>query len=169
MNYLTRFISRFYVHAEGNTKTADVYRHVQMISVLLNRGFKLYLAWFSTLLLGIVALLVFSLLTFWDLSIMAYIMFPICSLRCIFESITLLSLAGVVNEESLGISKIWEGKLQAVKDAAHAAWLRAFQRSAPHIKIKAGTYFTFENSIVLTATSNCVDLIINLIVLHREE
>ena len=145
------------------------YRQFQLINLQLNNSFNLYLEWFPSLLLTLVALLLFATLKVWYIDLHAYLLFPVCAMRCLFETMTPLALAGKVNEESILLLKEWKILLQNEYTSSNknCKWLKSFHRSCPVIACTAGSFYSFENSIVLCTISNCVQLTTNLLLMSK--
>jgi hypothetical protein len=144
------------------------YRTCQRINNLLNESFQLYLEWFPTFLLGLISLLLFATLKLWYIPIHAYLLFPACSLRCFFEAMTPLAMAGKVNEESIEVFWEWANRMHVeMKSSKCCKWLEAFHHSCANIVCTAGSLYTFENSIVLCTLHNCVQLTMNLLLMSK--
>jgi hypothetical protein len=86
-------------------------------------------------------------------------------MRCFFEAMTPLAMAGKVNEESTNTLSEWATILHNTKHSADCKWPKAFHRSCPTIACKAGSLYTFENSIVLVTLNNCAHLTMNLLLM----
>jgi hypothetical protein len=162
------------------------YRFIQCLAVFINSGFQYYLKWFSTILFGIVALLLFSCIKFWGIGIRAYLMFPSCAVRCVFESVTLLAIAGKTNKACLELLRTWREESRHIETTAVTAnsrdeeipkqtntstnsagwkWLSRFQKSCRIINCAAADLFTFENTIVMVTVNNCIQLTLNLLLI----
>jgi hypothetical protein len=160
------------------------YRFIQCLAIFINSGFQYYLKWFSNILFMIVALLLFSCIKFWGIDLQAYLMFPSCVLRCGFESVTLLALAGNINnacvellkslrEESghlgtTGAVTIRYGEMDKIQSHSNRAeWkcLARYQKSCRIINCAAADLFTFENTIVMVTVNNCIQLTLNLLLI----
>jgi len=161
----------FEAGVEDNLETIfSHYRTCQRINNLLNESFHVYLEWFPSFLLLLISLLLFATLKLWYIPIHAYLLFPACSLRCFFETMTPLAMAGKTNEESIFVLRQWSQRLQnELKDNKSFPWLVAFHRSCRTIVCTAGSLYTFENSIVLCTLNNCVQLTMNLLLMSNKK
>lgn len=143
------------------------FRKVQTIVNLMNNSFNLYLSTSPSILLAILVLLLFSTIRYSGMDVTSFIMYPACALRCIFESFSLLAWAGHVNTESYNPMKNWErtrSKVQASKDFKYEV---AFGKSCRPLSISAGSYYTFESTIVLTTIHICSENTFNLLVAYK--
>ncbi len=131
----------------------------------MNSAFCIYLEWFPSILIGVVAMMLYGTTRFWYLRIHSYIMYPGCAAMCMTQAFTILSVAGDVHLESARLLREWKlelGVLQDGQSKKRDPWLSAFQRSCKAIRCSAGSLYTFEKSIVLCSMSHCALLIMNL-------
>jgi hypothetical protein len=84
---------------------------------------------------------------------------------------TPLAMAGKANEESTSVLEEWSQRLhQDRKEGSVKSykWLQAFHRSCPIIVCRAGSLYTFENSIVLCTLNICAQLTMNLLLMSKK-
>ncbi|XP_021963691.1 uncharacterized protein LOC110859126 isoform X3 [Folsomia candida] len=139
------------------------YRSIECIATLMNDAFFMYLSTFPNLLFAIVSILMFSFIRIWHYSPRSNLMFPLCGIRCAFEAVTPLAVAGDVNDQNKEVVAKWKqgvvarrGSNRAKKEAI------AYQKSFHAVRCTAGSLYTFENSIVLCCLNNCMQLTLNL-------
>jgi len=137
------------------------YRQLQCIMLMLNTTFKIYLESFPAIMLAIVGFFVFATIRFWHIPFLTYMNFPACAMRCFFESMTPLAIAGQVNEESADVLARWKQILVSGKSKANRDRDRydnngvtEFLVSCRNMRCTAGSMYTFENSIVVTTINN---------------
>lgn len=155
------------------------YRKIQCILKLLNNSLKPFLMTFANLLLLIVSFLLFGCICIWHTEPRSTLMFPLCSMRCGFEAITLLQVAGNLNQKSKQVLSNWKevihrnggknasGCIQGNRSNRERKWLELVHRSCPNITCTAGSMFTFEHSIVLVSLDNCFQTTLNLLVTFK--
>ncbi len=147
------------------------YRELQVITMLLNDSFRLYLTWFPSILLGLVALLIYGSIRLWHIELLTYINFPTCGLRCLFESMSPLSISGDVNKESGTLLEQWKRntveEAKRMKPNRETKWQTAFQTSCSNLKCTAGSLYTFQHSIVVTTIHNTAQLTLNLLLVYK--
>ena len=133
--------------------------------VMLNSAFKLYLESFPSILLGIAGFYFFATVRYWhDIPLLTYMNFPACGLRCFYESMTPLRIAGQVNEESAEVLAEWK-KLTDTSDQTND--IIQCQASCQIMRCTAGSMYTFENSIVVTTIHNTCILTCNLLIIYK--
>lgn len=165
------------------------YRKIQCTMKLLNASFQPFLMCFANLLLLIVAFLLFGCIRIWHADSRSNLMFPICLMRCAFEAITPLEMAGTVDQKSKALLSNWKEMIEMDGIRSHRRrnskgpkikkvicvllnrknirdhkWLELVRRSCPGIRCTAGSMYTFEKSIVLSSLNNCFQLTLNLLV-----
>jgi len=151
--------------------TLTHYRKCQRINHLLNQSFRLYLTWFPIFLLGMIILELVGMIKHWDLPMSEYYFFPAFALRCEFESMTLLGFAGKVAEEGRTVLAEWSDKLdgeQRERSAKSFEWLCAFHKSCQATVCKSGSFYPFDNSILLCSLTNCVELTTSLLIMSNK-
>lgn len=98
---------------------------------------------------------------------MSNIMFPLCGLRCGFEAVTPLAMAGNMNKESQNVLRKWKVVTQNLcqkVSGREKRILQRTQRSCNVIRCSAGHLYQFDHSIVLCCTNNCILLTLNMLV-----
>jgi hypothetical protein len=144
------------------------YRSTQLMMRLINSGFRRYLEWSPTILLCIVGLLTFCGIRYWKLPFYIYAMFPCCGIRCLFETMNPLAIAGHINDDSLKfvheLKSFYEKTGRKGTDAGH---MRTVVKSFQQITCSAGSYFTFQKSIVLVCTTNTIVWTLNILILFK--
>lgn len=109
----------------------------------------------------ILALLLFGCIRLLHLDIRSNLMFPSCGLRCGFETVTPLAMAGKVHRESENLLKEWKGHKRSGP-------LEERERmSFKSVKATAGSMYTFEESIVLVSLNNLIQLTLNMLVAFK--
>jgi len=151
--------------------TSTKYRESQVAVIMLNHAFQYYLEYFPSVLFSMVSLLMFSTIRLWQIDPLSYASFPACSVRCGFEAMTPLCIAGDVNQESIEFLK--ELKQHLAVNAKYKGQngdqkrLGAFHASCPIIKCTSGSLYTFEHSIVPVTVDNCAQGALNLLLLYE--
>ncbi|OXA42923.1 hypothetical protein Fcan01_22289 [Folsomia candida] len=88
---------------------------------------------------------------------------PLCGIRCAFEAITPLAVAGDVNDQNKEVVAKWKQGVVARRASNRAKKEAiAYQKSFHAVRCTAGSLYTFENSIVLCCLNNCMQLTLNL-------
>ncbi|XP_035702468.1 uncharacterized protein LOC118433992 [Folsomia candida] len=137
------------------------YRNVEIITTALNSSLKYYLTIFPTILFTVLSLLLFGCVRLWHLDPRSNLLFPTCGIRCGFESMSPLALAGRVNQESKSLLRKWR------KQTSGGKWAARFKRSCRSIKCTAGSMYTFEESILIVSIHNLNQLTLNFLVAFR--
>lgn len=153
LNWVSRHLRRH----RANRKKLVWYREAELIMNSLNSSFHIYLSLFPTMLLAISGLMVFATIRLWHTDPSSTIIFPACGFRCTFECVTLLTMAGRVNQQSRLIKWDWL-RYKGSKEQER------FKRSCQTIKCGAGGLFSFENSIVIVSLDNVNQLVFALLV-----
>ncbi len=145
---------------------------------------------------AVVAALIYGVIRLWRIDPESNVMFPLCAIRCAFEMLTPLGMAGSVNncsDELLGewkkvVSLINYGKIRQAKfsekgmqtqkpnqkvisnvDTKNDMKLaKRLQKSCPFLKCSSGSLFTFQSSIYLVTIDNTVQQTVNLLVSFPE-
>ncbi|OXA42963.1 hypothetical protein Fcan01_22386 [Folsomia candida] len=88
---------------------------------------------------------------------------PLCGIRCAFEAVTPLAVAGDVNDKNKEVVAKWKRGVVARRAMSKAKKEAiAYQKSFHAVRCTAGSLYTFENSIVLCCMNNCMQLTLNL-------
>ncbi|OXA46419.1 uncharacterized protein LOC118437688 [Folsomia candida] len=146
--------------SQGLETTVQQYRSIECIAILMNDAFFMYLSTFPNLLFAIVSILMFGVIRIWHYDPGSNLMFPLCGIRCAFEAVTPLAVAGDVNDKNKEVVAKW--KLGVVARSAAKKEAIAYQKSFHAVRCTAGSLYTFENSIVLCCLNNCMQLTLNL-------
>lgn len=148
------------------------FRRSEVFITVLNDNFFYFLMGFPIILFLIVAMLIFGTIRLWHIDPQSNIMFPLCGMRCGFEAVTPLAMAGNVNKASAMILHRWK-KVRYVLDrtggARHVKLFRMVHRSCKRIRCTSGSMYTFEHSIVLCCLNNCLQLTLNMLVSFGRE
>jgi len=153
--------------SKGTYNAREKYRELQYIIGVVNDSCRIYLTWFPCILLTETAIMLYGTVRFVYLPIYSYLMYPACAVRCIIESMTLLSLAGQVNIQSKALKAQWKQEEVALSTSgSNVRVLRKFRKSCRHIQCTAGSLYTFEKSIVLVTISNCFHFTVELLVMY---
>lgn len=148
---------------------SERFRYVQNLVAQMNSTFVHYLRLSPSILMGVVALLAFGAIRYYNLHFTAYMMYPLCGGRCLFDTITCLGIAGMVNDDSRHALEKWD-KILADDGVAHKVqWKvqRLIWKSCGEIQCKAGSLYTFQNTIVLATVHNCMQITFNLLIMYR--
>jgi len=105
------FFNRAEIKSIAQHAAAKRYRELQTVVLMINHAFRYYLEYFPSVLLGIVALLMYGSIRLWHIDPISYSSFPSCLIRCLFESMTPLCISGDVNQESSEILVKWKQDL----------------------------------------------------------
>lgn len=95
------------------------------------------------------------------------VMYPLCGMRCGFEAVTPLEMAGHVNKWSMRVVNRWKKLSNTViqkQQGRGRKMLGMIQRSCNRIQCTAGSLYTFEHSIVLCSINNCILTSLNLLI-----
>ncbi|OXA39863.1 hypothetical protein Fcan01_25224 [Folsomia candida] len=96
-------------------------------------------------------------------------LFPLCGLRCFYEAMTPLKMAGKMNEINKDLSIGLKRKVAALhqhKLGTSKLW-QSYRKSFNSMTCRAGALYTFENTIVLCCLDNCMQLTLNLLVTFK--
>lgn len=144
------------------------YRTFQLFIDHINDTFRSYLVVFPAVGGIIVAVLIYGTVRFWQVDPKLNIMFPLCAIRCGFETLTPLAIAGCLNAEG-------ENFLQAWKDVAYKFYAKmrvignyrkrflVSSRSCRPLKCTSGSVFTFENGTLFSMIDNIIQQTVNLL------
>ncbi|XP_035715085.1 uncharacterized protein LOC118438650 [Folsomia candida] len=149
--------------SRGEKSSVHQYRSIECIATLMNDAFVTYLSTFPNLLFAIVSILMFGVIRIWHYDPGSNLMFPLCGIRCAFEAITPLAVAGDVNDQNKEVVAKWKQGVVARRASNRAKKEAiAYQKSFHAVRCTAGSLYTFENSIVLCCLNNCMQLTLNL-------
>lgn len=144
------------------------YRKFQLLIDFINDTFRSYLIVFPAVGGTIVSVLIYGTVRFWHLDPKTNIMFPLCAIRCGFEALTPLAIAGSLNAEGYQFLQTWKcvtSKIYGSKYgslSSHKRFLLA-SRSCPSLKCTSGSFFTFENGILFNTIDNIIQQTVNLL------
>lgn len=122
----------------------------------VNDGMKLYMSYFASIMFTILALLIFGCVRLLHLDFRANVMFPCCGLRCGFESMSPIAVAGRVDEQSKQLQARWRKVSKTATERRAWTWRV--------IKMRAGDLYTFERGIVLVSLNNLIGLVLDWLV-----
>lgn len=138
------------------------------------------------------AALIYGVIRLWRIDPESNIMFPLCAIRCAFEMLTPLGMAGCVNNGSDELLWKWKkvvslinngrtlvGKpvqmnktnqlvLSDVDSKKDLKLAERLQKSCPFLRCSSGSLFTFKSSIYLVTIDNTVQQTVNLLVSFPE-
>ncbi|OXA49513.1 hypothetical protein Fcan01_16031 [Folsomia candida] len=160
LNWTIIFLGMSWIVTELKT-TVQQYRSIECIATLMNKAFFLYLSTFPTLLFAIVSILMFGVIRIWHYAPGSNLMFAVCGIRCSFEAVTPLAVAGEVNDKNKEVVQTWGQRIVATKRMVKKEAI-AYQKSFHAVRCTAGSLYTFENSIVLCCLNNCIQLTLDL-------
>lgn len=148
-------------------------RQTYLMVNVINDIFRYYLIMFPPVLLSILAFLLFGSVRLWHVDPKCNLMFPLCAIRCGFEAICPLAMAGKVNKAGELVLAKWK------ETKCHMLWrngksdsypwkrrklVKLVQISCQRIHCSAGSLYSFENSIVICCMNNCFQLALNMLV-----
>lgn len=145
------------------------YRYVQNVMAHLNASFIYYLQLSPSILMSVVALLAFGAIKYYHLHFTAYMMYPLCGGRCFFEAISQLGIAGYVNQDGTTMLRKWN-EISAegiIHDKKLQKLNKYYWKSSAVLQCRAGSLYTFENTIIIASIHNCMQLTFNLLVMYK--
>ncbi len=161
----------------------------------LNDSFHYYLVVFPAVGTAVVAALIYGIIRLWRIDPQSNIMFPLCAIRCAFEMLTPLSMAGCLNSGSDEVLWKWKKVVSLIRSGRKQAKSRdklipsekknqltfsdvdakkdmklaeRMQKSCPFLKCSSGSFFSFESSIYLETIDGTVQQSVNLLVSFPE-
>ncbi len=159
----------------SNEKVLLKYRKFQLYMDFINTSFRSYLVVNPAVGGLIVATLIYGTIKIWRVSPAANIMFPLCTLRCGFEALTPLGMAGTVNGIGESILEKWKSikadtsyGLRQGNNRKQVKMANLMQKSCRTLKCTSGSYFTFESSIYLVTFDNIIQQSVNLLMAFPE-
>ncbi len=151
------------------------YRKFQLYLDFINTSFRSYLVVFPAVGGLIVATLIYGTIKIWRVSPEANIMFPLCTLRCGFEAMTPLGMAGSVNGVGESIMEKWKSVkahtisgLKKRNNKKAVKMTNIMQKSCRALHCNSGSYFTFESSIYLVTFDNIIQQSVNMLMTFPE-
>lgn len=135
----------------------------------MNDIFRYYLTCFPTFLFLIVSMLMFGTIRMWRVDPESNVMYPFCGFRCGFEAVTPLGMAGNVNVGSHAVLAKWKIACHTIAGGRARRLVERYQKALRRIQCTAGSFYTFENSIVLVSINNCIQLTTNLLVTFEKD
>lgn len=144
----------------------QVYRRAQLLTILLNDGFKSYLLGMPITMLGNVAMLIFGTIRFIRVSLLSYWMFPFCGIRCLLDALTLFAIAGQMNQQSGIFLKDWEKNIWTIRNKEERNFQSKVLKSCQPLCSCAGSVYKFETAILLISLDICTQLTFNLLVTY---
>ena len=177
----------------GYSENAQRYRRIQILLACINDSFEYYLAWSHSILLGLAGVLVFATIRYTNVSIIMYLMFPFCGIRCVLETIAQLNLTSFANSESSKVLYQWTQLVRPTTKSLksyrkrkfkideklnknrskfleldfESKFLKMFLASCAHVKCRAGYLYTYTDAIVVCSLSNMLLITFNLLVLTK--
>lgn len=123
-----------------NLDTIARYIRSQRLAHAINSCMRLYLSTYHSVMMIILALLLFGCVRLMYLDFRANIMFPVCWIRCGFESLSPMAVAGKVNSKSKSILAKWEKGWKKKEDRVNAKSWNTFPLK-PALCIRYKTLF----------------------------
>lgn len=143
------------------------YRRSQLLLTIINDTFYYYLVVFPAVGTAVVAALIYGVIRLWRIDPQSNVMFPLCAIRCGYEMLTPLRMAGYVNSGSNDVVGKWKKvtHVNAKKDMKIAERL---QKSCRQLRCRSGSLFAFDSSIYLVTIDNTIQQTVNLLVSFPE-
>lgn len=135
----------------------------QLIIHMLNSYFRYYMGVFVMVGIAVVALLLYGTLRYWRLGPQAIMMFPPCALRCGFEVLSPLALAGTMTQDCDKVMESWRRGLEGVFGVERKYGMRLL-RSCGRLRCRSGMLFSFGKVIFLVAIDTGVNIAVTLLV-----
>ncbi len=129
----------------------------------------LYMNMFVIIGCNAVGLLLYGTIKYWWQGFQVFIMFPLCALRCGFETLTPLSIAGSMSNENVRVMQIWKSGLafgpfmKGKKESRSGKYLHS---SCKLLKCRSGIFARFDKLVLLATVNICINLMINLLVFN---
>ncbi len=152
----------------NNEDILSKYRRFQLLVDFINDTFRSYLVVFPPVGGIIVSVLIYGTIRFWQLDPKTNIMFPLCAIRCGFEALTPLAIAGSLKMAGDHFLQTWKdvtSKARLMKDTKLNSRKRFLflRRSCRPLKCTSGSFFTFENGILFNTIDNIIQQTVNLL------
>lgn len=142
----------------------------------INKSFHHYFFVFPAIGTFVVALLLYGLVKLWEIDPQSNIMFPLCAIRCTFETLSPMSIAGEVHSASESVISNWKGMIG--KKRCCEAWQYEEKRkiklasklhtSCKPFRCSSGNFFAFTTDLVLVTGDTCFNQTVNLLVTFPE-
>lgn len=152
----------------NSEQVAQVYQMCRLLNTIIGDILHGFLRALPGVGVSVVALLLYGVVRLWRIHPQSNIMFPLCALRCGFETLTPLAMAGVMYSTSRSVLEKW--KIVYAKNMGHVVQgnkrrlVKLRHGACRPILCKSGSFFTFEGSILLVVVDNFIQMTVNLLV-----
>lgn len=141
------------------------YRRLQLVITIMNDIFRYFIICSHAAYLLILSMLFFGVVRLWRLDPVANLMYPLCAVRCGFEALTPLDMAGKMNLCSGKVLRKWNTAVSRLTcGEVTMRQIQQEQRSLNNIQCKACSFYTFQKSTVISSIDGCIQLTVNLLV-----
>lgn len=156
-----------------------IFRKCELVVSIMNRNFYYYLLVQPILGICVVALLLYGVICYWRVDRQAYIMFPMCVLRCGFEAVTPIALAAKMHSASNNILQEWK-QIKCYREdgfrstdsgnkGADVEWkaVNLARKSCKSLTCTSGPLYPFKDSVALETVDKCIQHTVNFLVAFR--
>lgn len=114
--------------------------------------------------IAVVSLLLYATLRYWRLGLEATMMFPPCGIRCGYEVLSPLSIAGTMTEDCDKVLEGWRRGLGNVLGGKERKLEMKLWRSCTRLRCRSGSLFPFGKVILLVAIDTGVNIAVTFLV-----
>ncbi len=142
----------------------------ELVVHFLNNTLRYYMGMFVMIGCTVVALLLYGTIKYWRLGFMAIVMFPLCAIRCGFEVLTPLSIAGNMSKESEKVMQNWKAALSErvfIPGRREMMRRKYLHKSCKLLKCRSGIFARFDKLVLLATVDICVTLTVNLLMFDK--